>query len=206
MKIISSWDDGSVHDIKLAELLIKYDIPATFYIPWDLEKSKNVSRVGKFLTKDQCKELGEKFTIGSHTVTHSHLTKIPLAAASTEILDSKKYWEDFLGKPVTSLCYPRGYSNVIIRQMVKNSGYTDARNTIIGQLSPGNDPYQTPTTVHIGIDRIEYRQVSWEIFARQMLKKADENSVYHMFGHSWEIEKYGDWDNLETLLKELTGK
>ena len=206
MKIISSWDDGSIHDLKLSELLNKYELPGLFYIPWDLEKSKNVSRVGKFLNRNQCKELSEKFPIGAHGVTHNYLTKIPLASASNEIVDSKKHWEDFLGKPITSFCYPRGYSNAIIRMMVKNAGYENARTTIVGNLSPGPDPYQTMTTLHVAIDRIEYRQVSWEIFARQMMAKADENSIFHIFGHSWEIENFGDWDNLENLFKELTGK
>ena len=31
--ITTSWDDGHPLDLRLAELLHKYDVPATFYIP-----------------------------------------------------------------------------------------------------------------------------------------------------------------------------
>lgn len=206
MKLIASFDDGCAYDLRLAELMKKYDIPTTFYWPYSLEKSKNVSRVSKFLTMEQCITLSKDFEVGSHTVAHHHLTKINIKQARNEIFDSKKLWEDKLGKPVTKLCYPRGYTNGIIKVLVKNAGYQEARGTKIGSLTPGTDPFDVLTTVHIGIDRIEYNNRSWEIFAREMFKKATEDSIYHIMGHSWEIDLFGDWENFETLLKELTGK
>jgi len=33
--VTTSWDDGHPSDLKLVELLRKYDVPATFYIPID---------------------------------------------------------------------------------------------------------------------------------------------------------------------------
>lgn len=33
--VTTSWDDGHPSDLKLAELLKRYDVPATFYIPID---------------------------------------------------------------------------------------------------------------------------------------------------------------------------
>jgi peptidoglycan/xylan/chitin deacetylase (PgdA/CDA1 family) len=208
MKILASWDDGCVHDQKVAELMKKYEIPTIFYWPWDLEKSQNTSRVKKFLTKSQCQDLAKDFEVGSHTVTHSYLTKIKLQAARNEIFNSKQLWEDFLKKPVKSLCYPRGYTSTLIKILVKNAGYENARTTVIGHLNAGSDPFAQPTTLHVGIDRVEYKQVSWEIYARQMLEKArqDENSLFHFFGHSWEIDMFNDWDNLENFLKDLKGK
>jgi len=31
--ITTSWDDGSIFDLKLKDLLKRYSIPATFYVP-----------------------------------------------------------------------------------------------------------------------------------------------------------------------------
>jgi hypothetical protein len=59
--------------------------------------------------------------------------------------------------------------------LVKNAGYENARTTVVGHLNPGTDPFAQPTTLHVGIDRIEYKQICWEMYARQMMKKADEN-------------------------------
>jgi peptidoglycan/xylan/chitin deacetylase (PgdA/CDA1 family) len=33
--VTTSWDDGHPLDLKLAELLKKYDVPATLYMPMD---------------------------------------------------------------------------------------------------------------------------------------------------------------------------
>lgn len=206
MKILSSWDDGCIHDIKLADLLKKYEIPAIFYWPYDLEKSCNVSRVKKFLSMQQCIDLSKEFEVGSHTVSHQFLTKVNLQQARNEVFESKKLWEDKLGKPIEKFCYPRGYTNTIIKMFVKNAGYKEARTTVIGHLKPSNDPFAQPTTLHVGIDRVEYKNKSWELFGKEMLEKAEEDSVYHLFGHSWEIEQFGDWDNLETFFKLITGK
>ena len=209
MKIIASFDDGASLDLKLADLLKKYEIPAVFYIPWDLENLKNlknVKNISSFLTKPQCLELSKEFEIGSHTVTHNYLTRISIQMAQNEIFDSKKYWEDFLGRPVNKFCYPRGYSNPIVRMLVKNAGYQSARTTIIGHLRESSDPFQETTTLHVGIDRIEYKNISWELFADKMIAEATEDSIFHIFGHSWEIENFKDWENVENLFKKLTGK
>jgi peptidoglycan/xylan/chitin deacetylase (PgdA/CDA1 family) len=206
MKIIASWDDACFHDLRLAELMKKYNIPTTFYWPYNLEKCVNVGRVKKFLTMEQCVDLSKEFEIGSHTVTHHYLTKINLKQARNEIFESKKLWEDKLGKEVTKFCYPRGYSNSFIKILVKNAGYKEARSTKIGCLTVSEDPFETKTTVHVGVDRVEYKNRSWEIFAREMIKEATEDSIYHIMGHSWEIEEFSDWNNFEDLLKELTGK
>ncbi len=124
MKVIASWDDAAVWDIRIAELMKKYSIPTIFYWPVNLEKSINVSRVGKFLTRNQCEEIAKEFEIGSHTVTHSFLTKIPLQSANHEIKESRKNLQEWLNQPINSFCYPRGYANTIIRMIVKNCGYT----------------------------------------------------------------------------------
>ena len=205
MKVIATWDDAAIEDLKLAELMAKYEIPTIFYWPFNLEKSVNVKSIKKFLTQKQCLEIAKKFEIGSHTITHNYLTKIPLKAASPEISDSRKKWQDLTGQGINSLCYPRGYSNQLIRMIAKNAGYKNARTTVVGRLDEGTDPYQTPTTVHVGIDRVEYKGICWQMFANKMLEEArkKDDAIFHLFGHSWEIERENDWKDLESLLKEL---
>lgn len=206
MKIVFSVDDGAASDFKMADLLKKYEIPGIFYWPYNLEKSSNMSRVKKFLTMEQCVELSKEFEVGSHTISHQFLTKISLQAARNEIFDSKKLWEDKLGREITKFCYPRGYTNTIVKAMTKNAGYKEARTTIVGHLKPANDLFAQPTTLHVGIDRIEYNNKSWELFGKEMLEKANEDSLFHIFGHSWEIDLFNDWGNLEEFLKLITGK
>lgn len=205
MKILATWDDGASQDMRVADLMDKYAIPTIFYWPCQLARSKNMGKVKSFLTMNQCIELSKRFEVGSHTVTHHYLTDLNTKQARNEIFESRKTWQDVTGQEINSFCYPRGRQNQIIRMLVKNAGYTNARTTAVGHLSPGYEPYLTPTTVHVGIDRVEYKGKTWEVYAREMLEKAkqQEDAVYHLFGHSWEIEQFGDWQPLEDLLKEL---
>jgi len=57
LRIVSSWDDGSKLDIKLAGLLKKYNISGTFFIPNNTK-----------LSEDEIRSLVEQgFKIGGHT-------------------------------------------------------------------------------------------------------------------------------------------
>ncbi len=228
--MFASWDDGAAADVRIAELMAKFRVPAVFYWPYNLEKSLNVTRIGRFLTRQQCRELAKHFEVGSHTVSHPHLTKIPIEEARREIVDSRRKWQDFTGQEVNSFCYPRGYADEAIRSLVRDAGYSEARNVAVGVLDPPEDPYWTGNTVHVGIDRAEYARltppakgrrflkwlglagrrpsdrVRWQDFAILMLQEARrrEAAVYRIFGHSWEIERDNSWSDLEWLLKELT--
>ncbi len=206
VRVVASWDDGAAADVRVAELMAKYDIPTIFYWPYNLATSLNVTRVKRFLTLSQCVELAQNFEVGSHTISHPHLTKIRPAEARREILESRKMWQDVTGQPVESFCYPRGYANEEIRQMVADAGYRQARNVAVGHLTAAEDPYWTGATVHVGIDRVEYNGVPWAKYARNMLRTArrTEDATYHLFGHSWEIERDNNWAELESLLRDLT--
>jgi peptidoglycan/xylan/chitin deacetylase (PgdA/CDA1 family) len=58
----TSWDDGTIHDLRLAELLAKYDLPATFYIARKHEYG--------YLQEKDIAGLGQYFEIGAHTLNH----------------------------------------------------------------------------------------------------------------------------------------
>ena len=65
--VTTSWDDGHPLDLKLAELLGKYNIPGTFYIP-----PENSER--ECLTPEGIHELSQYVDIGGHTLRHVCLT------------------------------------------------------------------------------------------------------------------------------------
>lgn len=202
MKILSSWDDGSIHDKRMAELMSKYDIETTFYVPVMWQKVNTLKRRYS-LSLDELQEIAKVHTIGSHTISHPHLTAIQIDDAYTEIYDSKKMLEDLIDKPVTSFCYPRGYYNDSIKEMVVAAGYSDARTTKVGYLSSA-DPYETHTAVHVGYPRREYEGKHWAEYAAELINSNNtDDKVFHFWGHSEEIDRFNQWDNLELFLKAL---
>ncbi|MGB7749639.1 MAG: polysaccharide deacetylase family protein [Verrucomicrobiia bacterium] len=67
--------------------------------------------------------------IGSHTLTHPHLTQLPPGQAREEIFASKKKLEDLFGRPIRHFCYPYGDWNEVIRELVQEAGYETACTT-----------------------------------------------------------------------------
>jgi peptidoglycan/xylan/chitin deacetylase (PgdA/CDA1 family) len=78
--------------------------------------------------------------IGSHGMTHCHLTRVSPAQARAEIFDSKKKLEDLAGRPVLHFCYPYGDCNAMIRDLVAEAGYATATTTEPGLNHANADP------------------------------------------------------------------
>lgn len=114
-----TFDDGNASDYEIAlPLLRKYDVKATFFIV--------TSWVGKpgFMNWEQikCMDL-EGMQIGSHSVSHKEMTKIPNAERINEFISSRKIIEDHLGKMVNAFAFPFGLYNAATIKEVFESGY-----------------------------------------------------------------------------------
>ena len=86
----------------------------------------------EFLTINELKEISalDNVDIGSHTVSHPYLTRLNDNQVMHELLDSKHFLEDVLGKPVRLFAYPHGDYDKRIRDLVEEAGYEIARNLI----------------------------------------------------------------------------
>ena len=137
--ITTSWDDGHPLDLKLSNLLEKYDIPGTFYIP--LHNSEN-----SVLSSTKIEELSKKFEIGGHTLNHSVLTELSANEINSEVSSGKKQLEDLCG-PIFSFAYPRGQYNSEVKKIVKNNGFSGARTAEIMHHNL-DDLFEMHPTVH----------------------------------------------------------
>jgi poly-beta-1,6-N-acetyl-D-glucosamine N-deacetylase len=80
------------------------------------------------MTHDQLREAaaGELFEIGSHTVTHPYLSKIPDEMQWQELVESKQVLADVTGKNVRYFAYPSGDYNEQTLSILKIVGYDAA--------------------------------------------------------------------------------
>lgn len=205
MRVELSFDDGCVLDLKLVELLAKYNLRATFYVPvmWE---SVATLKGWQPLTKNDLLQISNHHEIGSHSITHPLLTQIPYAVAHYEIVESRGMLEGLIKKPVTKFAYPRGYATDQIRGVARKI-YSSARSTLVGNTDPPEDPIWENTSVHIGCPRTEYDRQHWFDYAMKHLDyaKRKKNGYFHAFGHSHEINKYNAWDATERLFQALQG-
>ena len=79
--------------------------------------------------------------IGSHTLNHPYLTRIPKADAAEEIKASRKQLQDLFGRPIDHFCYPYGDWNEAMRDLVCEAGYKTACTTVPGVNTASDSPF-----------------------------------------------------------------
>lgn len=217
--VTTSWDDGHVLDMKLASLLKKYGVQGTFYIsPHDRELAQD-----KRLPQDDVRALAQDFEIGAHTLTHPYLPDIDAPTAKEEIVGSKRILEEWIDKPVTSFCYPKGGYLPAHQQMVRDAGFARARTTERFARTSGEDASAVPTSIHtydhwsdvwgvvklVRFNPIRFFRLyrNWD---RQAMALFDvvlaKGGVFHLWGHSWEVDAHGDWTRLENVLEYIANR
>lgn len=216
--VTTSWDDGHKLDVRLSELLEKYHMKGTFYIsPQDHEFVAEDR-----LTDEQIKEVGNRFEIGAHTMTHPRLTEVSDERARREMVESKNYLERLLGRPVTTFCYPGGNYQAKHVKLARESGFLYARTVRRHRFNLKGSMLEGDTTVNAynhyqdlwKIARFArfnpvrtYRYFQWDVLAKAMFDRTlREGGVYHLWGHSWEIDKFGYWEKLEDVLRYISDR
>jgi peptidoglycan-N-acetylglucosamine deacetylase len=209
--ITTSWDDGSYQDEQISNLLKKYGIKGTFYIP------KNF--LPNSLSPDLICNLDTYHEIGAHTMNHVELPNIPTERAFNEIHDSKLYLEDLLGHDISMFAYPKGLYNSKVKQLVQKSGFLGARTVDYVGLKNISDPYsmgvsllmQNGSPIFSLKSAIQYNLdiksvIDWEIRVKELFDYSYRSGgVLHLFSHSWMIDRYNQWEKLESVFNYISG-
>lgn len=178
----------------------------------------------------ELRSLGTAFEIGSHTLDHRSLDDLPVDEARHQIVAGKRWLEDQLGRRVAGFCYPNGHHDAAVRQLVRDSGFRYARTTEDLRDDLGSDPFQMPVTLHfyprrrvdvargfVREERHRLRQWRWArrlpVFASAVSKNdfaarfrrlvdrvCERGGVFHVWGHSWEIDRVDGWAMLDEVL------
>jgi peptidoglycan/xylan/chitin deacetylase (PgdA/CDA1 family) len=217
--ITTSWDDGHPLDLRLAELLCKYGLPATFYIPLHNERP--------VLTPRQVRELSTMFEVGGHTVHHCDLQALPDDLARREIADCKTSLEEIIGGPCAAFCFPKGRFHRHHLAQVRDAGYRLARTVELMSLAMPrvqDGLAMMPTSLQAVpagfstfarnslkrlhpanlIRYVRFCKSNWAATAEAVLDHMLEHGgVFHLWGHSWEIDEMGQWEAVERVFALL---
>jgi peptidoglycan-N-acetylglucosamine deacetylase len=213
LRLTTSWDDGDVLDLRVAALLDKHDVTGTFYITKIYRERR--------LSEEEIRDLSSRYEVGAHTLTHPDLRTLRRGEKKQEIAGSKEWLENITGKTVSSFCYPRGRFDDECVAVVKEAGFAKARTIEQGALG-GTDPFRMPTTLQIypfplrgtSLQPLAQRfgilrrlgvplwcMSSWQSAARAAFDQAlHRGGVFHLWGHSWEVDDYGMWEELDAFL------
>lgn len=193
-----SYDDGVVEDRKLVEILNRYGMKATFNV--------SAGRAGRkgFLPLAEYAELYRGHEISSHGFQHLNMRDLTDEALEREIREDLVRLEKVAGYPVRGFAYPYGAYDERVKRMLAKYGITYARTTeSVGttRLVPAYDPLEFNPQAHHNADLLalgeKYRNYrGW----------GGVLTMCAIWGHSYEFERQGNWDLIETFCREMANR
>jgi peptidoglycan/xylan/chitin deacetylase (PgdA/CDA1 family) len=184
------------------------------------------------MSPNELRQLATGFEIGAHTLSHATLTELSAAESREQIEGSKDWVEQMTGQQCRLFCPPRGRFNAIHERQIAAAGFRGFRTTEMLALHGARasaEVMQLPTTIQAhphhwsaymrnGLRRrspgalcrlLRHFREPWDSFARRVIEHASRRQgVFHLWGHSWEIEENDQWGRLERvfdLLSRLIG-
>lgn len=219
-----SWDDGDARDLRIAELLHTTGLKGTFYVPCFPYHGH-----ASLLRQDLRNLVEAGFEIGAHGVEHEHLSRLSHNQVRSIVTTCKELLQDAVGAQVSMFCYPGGHHNRDTVECVRNAGYRGARTTRMLATEMDFASYEMPTSLqayphnHASYLRNSVRALNvrrfydysvnlwkssdWVMLGRLLFDRVlQHGGVWHLYGHSWEIDELSLWDDLKCLLEYVSGR
>jgi peptidoglycan/xylan/chitin deacetylase (PgdA/CDA1 family) len=138
-----SYDDGTLHDRRLVEILNRYGVRGTFHL--------NSGALGRetHLRKDEIATLFAGHEVAGHSATHPFLTDVPDDIIAGQIVEDRLKLEALVGHPVKGFSYPYGAFDDRVVQSLRQLGIVYARTTAShGRFTLPSDPLRWAPTCH----------------------------------------------------------
>jgi len=220
MIFVTSWDDGHPLDERVAELLERFGLRGTFFIPSRNREHRPV--IGSAALRD----VDARFEIGSHTLDHTYLTRLESRACEAQIQRGKDSLEQLIGHRVNGFSYPGGKYSKRVARCVKKAGFRYARTAENLRFDIGGDLFAMPTTLQLyphgqnvllrnfirygnygkrytALRLVAHRHNYWDRLLQLVEVSMGTDRIVHLWGHSWEIDEQRLWRDLAKLLNAV---
>lgn len=190
-----SYDDATVDDRKMVEILNQYGIKGTFHLNsgWlDLE-----GRV----TAAEVRSLYAGHEVAAHTVSHPYLPYIPVEQRVNEIMQDRQALEKLVGYPVKGMSYPFGEVTDEVAKLLPQLGIDYCR-TVHSQLDftmPEHFHRWHPTCHHLE-NLLEFTEQFLQ------LNRPGKPLLFYVWGHSFEFARDDNWDLLVQFCEQVGGR
>lgn len=206
-----SYDDGVKADLKLASIIEKHGIKATFNIC-----SARIGEGEYALTEDDIKGLIAKgHEIAVHGKHHKASGKQRAVEGIKDVLECREELEERFGLIVRGMAYPDSgigvFTNGATYGNVKNYltdldiAYARTTGTDSRFMLPCDWHNWTPTAHHNNPELFEYiEKFNWANDKRYIAN--NDARLFYLWGHSFEFDRDNNWDRLEEICEKLGGK
>lgn len=211
--ITFSYDDGVTQDVRLIELLNKYNLKCTFNLNSEslgkpgiyIRENLRVSRY--IIAPEDVKSVYEGHEIAVHTLTHPNLTTLNKKEVIRQVEQDRLNLSELAGYEVIGMAYPCGgvNNNEEVAKIIKeNTGVKYSRTiTSTGSFDLQDNLYRfNPTVYHMeGFDHL------MELGEKFITLQTDKPQIFYIWGHSYEMDYAHDyWLRLEEFFKLISNK
>jgi peptidoglycan/xylan/chitin deacetylase (PgdA/CDA1 family) len=210
VKVVQCWDDGVINDIRLAELLRKYNAKATFNLCPGLMKENERIPDG-WVAKGQCgghygyisgklslkdiPEIYDGFELASHCWLHENVNNVSTADFVKSAVDARNFLEDTVQRSCTGFAWPYGAYTAEACAGLRDAGFSYGRTTVnVEYATQCDDTMALHSNCHF-MNRDFYK----------IYEKAKECGVFYFWGHSYEMLEYDrHWEQFEMKLQYIS--
>ena len=197
-----SYDDGTIHDVRLAELLKKYNLKGTFNV--NTELTENEGR----LSMSKLRELYEKtgMEVAVHGAKHVHVANYPSPTLMREFIIDKQNLEVEFKTVIRGMAYAYGSYSDVALNILDTAGikYGRTTNSTLNFDIPDNFLLWNPTCHHANPKLFELLD---EFFNKPVVKIGITlPRLFYVWGHSYEFNNNNNWELIEEFCKKASGK
>jgi len=207
--ITFSYDDGVTQDIRLIRLLDKYGMKCTFNLnsgflgdPGMLVRNGVDVRHDK-IAPQLVRELYQNHEMAVHTLHHPYLPDLSDEEIIRETEEDRLALSKLVGYEVVGMAYPCGLvDDRVVDLLDEKTGVLYSRTTVsthsFKEQKGRKDLLRfNPTVSHREFD--DMMRLGREFVALE----PEEDSLFYIWGHSYELDAFNYWDEFEGFLKSI---
>ena len=192
-----SYDDGTVHDIRLSEILDKYGIKCTFNLNSSNVKNRNES--GEF-PLEVAKKCYQNHEVAMHMVTHPHPTQIDDGQLEFEVAEDKRFLAECFGRSLRGAAYPYGeYDDRTIAMLKKY-------NIVYSRTTKSIADFSVPDNFHEWYATSKHTSPELQNLVKDFLDSDRELALFYLWGHSFEFDRNNNWNVIEDFCDSIASK
>ena len=199
-----SYDDGTVHDVRLVEILNRYGIKATFNLN-SIHCTQQRPQKTRAMTREEATALfaGSGHEIAVHSFSHPFLEQLPRGNAAWELMQDRKTLEEMFGCIVRGMAYPMGTYNDEVVEAARLCGICYARTC---KATHGFDLPEDWLRLHPTCRHND--PALMELCSRFLTLHEDRPwdprpKLFYLWGHSYEFSDDDNWELIEEFCARM---
>ncbi len=207
--ITFSYDDGVTQDIRLIELLNKYNLKCTFNLNYGKFGRDGLADVeGQIVTHNKVfaqnvRSLYEGHEIAAHGINHPHLELLSDEEVIYEVEEDRLRLSELCGYEVVGFAYPFGTYNERTIDVIRESTGVKYCRTVKSNYK--FDLQEKLYEFHPSIHHIKYEKKAFELLEEFLSSDSDKPQLLYIWGHAYELDYKDSWGTIERFFSELSG-